>query len=296
MSARRSKLCTAAEALADAEDGMKIMVAGAHFNNVPMALVRSLVRRRLRGLELIPTPSAGLWVDMLVAAGAVSKVHISYIGLEFLGLAPNFRRAAEAKTIALVETDEPTIFHGLRAAGSGLPFVALPPIHNLTDLPRVSPEIYREVRDPFTGETVIAIPPLAPDLALIHVAKADAYGNIVSLGGRHMEDIIAKASKRVVVTAEEIVPAEEIARAPLQTTLPGVLVDAVVHAPFGAYPGTCPGLYGYDRKHLEEYAALARQGRTQDYLDRYVFAANDDSDHALLAAVGRARLNSLRLA
>jgi glutaconate CoA-transferase subunit A len=294
MPERTSKLRPIAEAMPDIADGARIMVAGAHFNNVPMALVRQLIRQKVRDLELVPTPSAGLWVDMLVAAGAVAKVHVSYIGMEFLGLAPNFRRAAETKAISLIESDEPTIFFGLRAAASGLPFTALPPIHKMTDLPRVSPETYREITDPFTGETVIAVPPIQPDVALLHVARADEYGNAVSLGGRHMEDVITKASKRTIVSADEIVAAEEISGAPLNTTIPGFLVEAVVHAPFGVYPGTCPGIYGYDRKHLEEYYELAREGRTQEYLDRYVYAADDDQ--VLLDAIGEDRLSALRIA
>lgn len=293
MTRRKSKLCSLAEALTGMADGAKVMAAGAHFNNVPMALVRELIRRRVKRLEIIPTPSAGLWVDMLIAAGAVAKVHVSYIGMEFLGLAPNFRRAAEAKTITVDEKDEPTIFHGLRAAGSGLPFVALPPIHKLTDLPATNPAVYKEIRDPFTGEVAIAIPPLSPDIALIHFAKCDEYGNGVSIGGRHMEDIIAKASKRVIVSAEQIVPPEEISAAPTHTTLPGVLVDAVVHAPWGSYPGTCPGLYGYDRSHLEHYYELARKGQTQAYLDRYVYGS--DGDAALIDAISREHLAGLRL-
>lgn len=293
MANRKSKLCSLAEALAGVEDGAKIIAAGAHYNNIPMALVRELIRRRVKGLEIIPTPSAGLWVDMLIAAGAVAKVHVSYIGMEFLGLAPNFRKAAESKAIVVEEEDEPTIFHGLRAAGSGLPFVALPPLQKMTDLPKVNPETYREIRDPFTGEPVIAIPPLAPDIALIHFAKCDQYGNCVSLGGRHMEDIIAKASKRVIVSAEEIVPTEQISAAPTQTTLPGVLVDAVVHAPWGCYPGTCPGVYGYDRKHLEHYYELARKGQTQAYLERYVYGSEGDA--ALIDSVPKEQLAGLRI-
>jgi glutaconate CoA-transferase subunit A len=290
---RKSKLCSAAQALAGVEDGDKVIAAGAHFNNTPMALVRELIRRKVKALEVIPTPATGMWVDMLIGAGAVARVHVSYIGMEFLGLAPNFRRAVEQATITIEERDESTVFHGLRAAGSGLPFVVLPPIHKLTDLPRVSPEIYKEIRDPFTGELAIAIPPLAPDIALIHFAKCDEYGNGVSLGGRHMEDVVAKASRRVVVSAEEIVTTEEISAAPTHTTLPGVLVDAVVHAPYGAYPGTCPGRYGYDRQHLEYYYELARKGQTQAYLDQYVYGAQGDS--ALLKSISPERLTELRL-
>ncbi|MSQ53387.1 MAG: CoA transferase subunit A [Betaproteobacteria bacterium] len=293
MSNRKSKLCSLSQALSGIKDGAKVMAAGAHYNNIPMALVRELIRCKVKNLEIIPTPSAGLWVDMLIGAGMVSKVHVSYIGMEFLGLAPNFRRAAEAKTIVVEEKDEPTIFHGLRAAGSGLPFVALPPLQKMTDLPKVSPATYREITDPFTGEPALAIAPLAPDVALIHFAKCDQYGNGVSIGGRHMEDIIAKASKRVIVSAEEIIPTEEITAAPTRTTLPGVLVDAVVHAPWGCYPGTCPGVYGYDRVHLEQYYELARKGQTQAYLDRFVFGCSDDS--ALLGAVSKEHLASLRI-
>jgi glutaconate CoA-transferase subunit A len=290
---RRSKLMPAAQALAGIEDGAKVIAGGVHFSNTPMALVRELIRRRIRDLEIIPTPATGLWVDMLLGAGAIRKIWVSYIGMEFLGLAPNFRRAVEAGEVEIVDVDEPTIFLGLRAAAGGLPFVAMPPIHKLTDLPKVSPQIYRDVIDPFTGKTVIATPPLAPDWALIHVAKADVYGNGVSLGGRHMEDIIAKASKHVVLSAEEIVDPAVITSAPMMTTVPGVLVEAVVHAPYGAYPGTCPGVYSYDRAHLEEYLEYAKEARTGEYLERYVYGAPDDS--VLLAAAGPERLAALEL-
>ena len=292
--ARRSKVVPIDEAARLVTDGASLLVAGAHFNNVAMALVRQVIRQGTRDLELIPTPSAGLWVDMLIAAEAVRKIHVSYIGLEFVGLAPNFRRAAEGGRIEVSEEDEPTIFHGLRAAASGLPFVALPPIHLLTDLPRTNPAVYREIADPFTGQPAIAIPPLAPDVALIHVARCDPYGNGVSLGGLHMEDVIAKAAKRVIVSTEELVAPEEIARDPTRTVLPGYLVAAVVHAPYGVHPGTCPGHYGYDREHLERYAALAQADRTAEYLAEYVHGPRDH--FAYLEKIGVERLLSLRFA
>jgi glutaconate CoA-transferase subunit A len=290
---RRSKLMTAAEALAGIEDGAKVIASGVHFSNTPLALVRQLIRRKVRDLEIIPTPATGLWVDMLLAAGVVRKLWVSYIGMEFMGMAHNFRRAVENGTVEIVDVDEPTIFLGLRAAAGGLPFVAMPPIHKLTDLPKVSPQVYREIVDPFTGRTAIATPPLAPDWAFIHVAKADVYGNGVSLGGRHMEDIIAKASKHVILSAEEIVDNAVITAAPTHTTVPGVLVEAVVHAPYGAYPGTCPGVYSYDRTHLEEYQEYAKDDRTAAYLERYVYGSL--GDRALLDAAGPERLAALEL-
>lgn len=291
---RRSKLKTAAQALADVPDGAKVIAGGVHLSNTPMALVRQLVRQGARDLEIIPTPATGLWVDLLIAAGCVRKVHCSYIGLEFLGLAPNFRRAVEAGEIEISEVDEPTIFHGLRTAASGLPFAVFPPIHLLTDLPKVAPDVYKPIIDPFTGDTVVAVPPLRPDICLVHVAKADVYGNGLSLGGRHMEDIITKASRRVILSAEEIVDTSVFSAAPTQTTIPGVLVDTVVHAPFGAYPGACPGVYNYDRPHLIEYNELAKANRTGDYVSQYVRARNSDDD--MIAQMDPARLDALRLA
>lgn len=293
MSQRKSKLVSAKEALASVRDGSRIIAGGVHLSNTPMALVRQLVRQGVREIEIIPTPATGLWVDLLIAAQAVAKVHVSYIGLEFLGLAPNFRRAVEAKQIAISEVDEPTIFHGLRAAASGLPFVALPPIHLLTDLPSVSPDVYKEIVDPFTGETAVAIPPLKPDICLVHVAKADIYGNGLSLGGRHMEDVIVKASGRVILSAEEIVDNRVFSDNPTQTTIPGVLVEAVVHAPFGAFPGACPGVYNYDRPHLLEYNERAKSGRTGEYIQAYVLSYPDDE--AMLRSIGAERLDALKI-
>jgi glutaconate CoA-transferase subunit A len=290
---RTSKLKSAAEALAHVKDGAKIIAGGVHLSNTPMALVRQLVRQGVRDLEIVPTPATGLWVDLLIAARCVKKVHVSYIGLEFLGLAPNFRRAVEAGEIEISEVDEPTIFHGLRAAASGLPFCVFPPIHLLTDLPKVSPDVYKTITDPFTGEPVVAVPPIQPDVCLVHVAKADIYGNGLSLGGRHMEDIITKASRHVILSAEEIVDTSEFSAAPTQTTIPGVLVHSVVHAPFGAYPGACPGVYNYDRPHLLEYNEFAKSDRTSDYLDAYVRTRNSDDD--MIQRIDPARLQALRL-
>jgi glutaconate CoA-transferase subunit A len=292
MSQRRSKLKSAAEAMAGIPDGAKVLAAGVHLSNTPMALVRQLLRQGTKSLEIIPTPATGLWVDMLIASGAVAKLYVSYIGLEFLGLAPNFRRAAQANAVQIVEADEPTIFHGLRAAASGLPFVAFPPFHLSTDLPRRSPGIYKEITDPFTGRPAVAVPPLSPDVCLVHVARADVFGNGVSLGGRHMEDVVIKASRRVILSAEEIVDNAEISRNPTHTTIPGMLVESVVHAPFGAFPGACPGVYGYDRPHLLEYNELAKQDKTGEYLEHYVHAHADDA--AMLKAIGESRLEALR--
>ena len=124
--------------------------------------------------------------------------------------------------------------------------------------------------DPFTGEEMIAVRAIEPDIAVIHAQKADEFGN-VRIEGPVYEDVIkAKASKKVVVTAEEIIPDGEFRKSPERTTLPHFLVDAVVHAPKGAYPCSCCNYYDVDYGHIEEYIHAVADDRFDDYLQQYV--------------------------
>ena len=287
---RTSKVTTADAAVAGIPDGATIALGGVHSHNVPMALVHALIRRGARDLTVIPTPSAGLQVDMLVAAGCVGTLHVSYVGLEFLGMAPNFRRAAETKTIEIVEADEAWVVFGLRAGAARLPFVALPPLYQGTDLPKVNP-LVRSVVDPYSGDEVTTIPALRADYCLMHAQVADAYGNVQVRGQRSFENIMAKASDTVIVSADEILDPAAPAPDPRFVTVPAPLVDHVVHAPYGAHPTSSPGHYVYDREHLVEYAELAAKGRTDEYLDRYVRSGSAHQDY--LGGIGLERLLSL---
>ena len=124
------------------------------------------------------------------------------------------------------------------------------------------------------------MPPLAPDVCLVPVAKADIYGNGLSLGGRHMEDVIVKASKRVILSAEEIVDNDEFCADPTRTTIPGVLVESVVHAPFGAHPSGCAGLYGPDKIHMREYVLASKDDASfETYLKTYVHGVRNHDEY-----------------
>ena len=289
---RKSKLKSLSEALAVVRDGAKLSMTTTHYNSVPMAAMRQIVRQRVRNLTIIPTPSAGIAIDLLVAAGCVDTVFASYVGLEFLGLAPNFRRAVEAGKIKIRESDEASLVMGYRAGASGIPFMAMPKYYELTDLPRANPESFRRITDPFTGEPCYAVPALKPDVAVIHVQECDPYGNARQLGGNHMEGIIAKAADHVIITTESVRPLEETKANPTRTTIPGILVNSVVELPYGAHPGLCPARYNYDEEHLRMYAELARAGRTQEYIDEFVFGPSDHG--AYLDKIGAARLMALR--
>jgi len=289
---RKSKVKSLQEAFAVVQDGMSLSMTTTHYNSTPLAAVRQIARQRVRNLTIMPTPSAGIAIDLLIAAGCVETVFASYVGLEFLGLAPNFRRAVEEKKVRLRESDEASLVMGYRAGASGIPFMAMPKYYELTDLPRANPESFRKITDPFTGEPCYAVPALQPDVAVIHVQECDPYGNARQLGGNHMEGIIAKAAKHVIITTEQVRPIEETRAQPTRTTIPGIVVNAVVELPFGAHPGACPARYSYDRLHLAKYAELAKEARTDEYLREFVFGPQDHG--AYLDMIGAARLMALR--
>jgi glutaconate CoA-transferase subunit A len=149
----------------------------------------------------------------------------------------------------------------------------------------------RTVPCPYTGRTLHAVPALFPDVALIHVQKADRLGNCRIDGYPHMDADIARAAATVLVTAEEIVSEDEIRRHPDRTVLPGFLVDALAHVPYGSYPHECYGLYDAEPEHFSTYVDAIRErgaAGVAGYLERYVYAPGSHADY--LALFGEARL------
>jgi glutaconate CoA-transferase subunit A len=241
-----------------------------HMHNHPMELVREVVRRRIRMRCLLTSPSASLAADLVIGAGLVDSVATSYIGFEHLGLAPAYRRAAEAGRVKVLELDEAAIVHGLYAGAAGIPFIPLPPGLERSDVSRANPEHFRTVADPFSGEPVLAAAPLKPDLALIHAHAADVDGNVLFAGAHFTDRLMAMASKRVIVQVERMVDAAEIAAHPADAVLPGFLVTAVVVAPGGCLPTASHGAYGYDEPAVRAYLKLAR---TPEGFHEYLRAA-----------------------
>jgi glutaconate CoA-transferase, subunit A len=286
-----NKVTTPEEAVAGIPDGATIALGGVHSHNGPTALVNALIRRGVRDLEVIPSPSAGPPVDMLVAAGCVRRLHVSYVGLEFLGLAPNFRRAAEGRTIEIVEADEAWIVYGFRAGASRLPFLPLPPLYEGTDLPKVNSDI-KTTTDPYTGRTVTTIPALRADYGLFHAQVTDRKGNTQIFGQRRFEDVMAKASDHVIISSDEILDEYAPAPDPRLVSIPGAIVERVAHAPYGAHPLSSPGHYAYDREQLVEYRDLAVQDRTKEYLETYVHSVAGHQEY--LEKLGAGRLLGLR--
>jgi glutaconate CoA-transferase subunit A len=284
---RPDKRCTLAEAAALVRDGDTVALGGALSYREPMALVRELVRQGRRDLRLVGS-AHGIDVDLLVGAGVAGAVEESYVGFEQdLGLAPAYRRAAQAGTIAVRETCCYTLLQQLRAAEYGLPFMPVRGIAG-TGIHDLHPE-YGEVTCPFTGQRLVAVPALAPDVALIHGLSADRRGNVHLQRPLVLDERFAHAAKRVVVTVEGFADSDTVGQAGI--VLPSFLVDAVVEAPLGAHPTSCYPHYTYDRAHLREWvSAAADDAGVAEYLARYVSAGGEA---AYQEAVGGERLASL---
>jgi len=152
------------------------------------------------------------------------------------------------------------------------------------------------VKDPFTGEEVVLVPALNPDVGLVHVNQCDIYGNARVFGTSVSPVETASSAKKVIISTEEIIDSEDIRRDPSKTTIPYYMVDAVVEAPFGAYPGEVPGLYASDTEHvIEAFVASGQQDAAamNNYLEKYVYGVASHQEF-LEQRVGVARLLELK--
>jgi glutaconate CoA-transferase subunit A len=275
-------------------DGMTVALGGLATACHPMAAVRHIVRRGLRDLTVIGSAVGGLDVDLLIGAGCVRKVVCPYVGAEALApIGPFFRAAAERGEIEIFECDEGQYYAGLQAAAQMLPF--LPCRGGVgTSFPELNPAL-RLFTDPVRGETLLAVPALEPDVALLHAAAADPHGNVQFVGTGYADRLLWRAATRTLVQVERIIPNEEVRRAPERTAL---LAHGILRAPWGAHPFSSPGFYLEDREHIallvEAGRAWARRGDRgplEEYLECHVRQPAGHIEY--LEAIGLRRLLSL---
>jgi glutaconate CoA-transferase subunit A len=245
-----------------------VALGGNTLHRAPCAAVHEIVRQQKRGLDAIKT--AGAYdIDLLAATGCLASASCGFVGFEtVLGMAPGYRRAVECGRVRADEHACYTVIAGLRAAIQGVPFM---PVAGLTESDLLAARDFRTVADPYSGETVVAIPAIQPEIAIIHVQEADVEGN-ARIDGSVFEDVLmAKAARRVLITAERIVDGAELTAAAVSVAIPGFMVDALVHAPRGAWPTSCAGLYDFDVDFLRDYAAAARDDAAlQQFVERRI--------------------------
>jgi glutaconate CoA-transferase subunit A len=254
----------------------------------PMTLVRELLRQGIKDLRVAGQGVTEL--DLWLAAGIVKTLDLTYIGLEVYGTSNALRRAVESGQVEkVVEWSNAGISWRFKAAAMGVPFL---PVRSMLGTDTLKYSAAKVVECPFTGEKVALLPALILDVGLMHVHRADRYGNCQVEGITGFGFEFARACKRLIVSAEEIVPTTEIRKYPDRTLVPYYLVDAVVHAPFASHPGEMAYVYCRDEPEIKAWveASKTHEG-SMAYLKEWVY---DLPDHqAYLDKLGRLRLARL---
>lgn len=272
-------------------DGDSLVIEG-FTHLICFAAAHEIIRQKRRDLTLCRmTPD--LIYDQMIGAGCARKVVFSWAGNPGAGPLYALRRAVEKGVPNRVEIEEYTHF-GLSArfaAGAArLPFLPMRS-EGGSDLPKVNPNL-RSVECPYTGETISVVPALNPDIAFIHVQRADLLGNAQVWGVLGVQKEAAFASERLVIVAEEIVAEELIRSDPNRTLIPGFLVDAVVHEPWGCHPSFAQGYYDRDNDFYVAWRDICKdQERFERYLDEWIYGVADRSEY--VERMGD-RLESLR--
>ncbi len=265
-------------------DGDYVSFDFSSFTRGPLALIREIIRQGRRDLWYCAKFTL-MESTLLAAAGAVSRIDVG-----FMGLGDTLNRAVEEGKIKATEWTNGTLTLRHMAGAMGVPFL---PTRALLGTDTLKYSGAKVVRDPFGGKPIALIPAVTPDVGLIHVHQADVYGNARCFGPGVSPLETAAASRKVIISTDEIIDHDDIRKDPSKTTIPYYMVDAVVYAPFGAYPGGLPGVYEMDFEHFAEYNTLERQGQLKSYLDKYVHSVGSHLE-MLEKRVGLARLNDLR--
>lgn len=256
----------------------------------PMSITREIIRQ---GFGRLRSAAQGVFeADLLAAANCFKEMDWTYIGLEVYGVSSNLRRTVESGYVeTVVEWSNAALAWRFKAAAMGVPFL---PVRTMLGTDTLKFSAAKVIQCPFTGEPLCLIPALVLDVGVIHVNRADIHGNCQIDGISGFAAEMARASKRLIISAEEIIPTDEIRRAPDRTIIPYYLVDAVVHAPFGSHPGEMSGMYERDEEHLRAYFKESEDpARTKAYLDTYVHGVKDHAEY--LKLIGEERLAALRL-
>ena len=296
--AMTDKLTTVSEAVARlVHDGDYLAVGGFGCNRIPTAVCHEILRQGKQNLDFAGHTATHDF--QILAAGnlngrgkTLARVDSAYIiGLEARGLSPHGRRVVEAGDIQIVEWSNYALAVRFQAAAMGVPFL---PARTMLGTDTFQHSAAKVIQCPFTGETLLALPALYPDVAAIHVPEADRFGNCRIVGPTVADIEIARAAKRLIITCERLVPTEEFRRDPSRTAIPFFCTDAVCEVPYGSYPGNMPGEYFSDEAHLRHWLEVERDPVAfRAFLDEYILG-EADFDGYLQKCGGLPRMRELR--
>lgn len=276
------KRMTIDEIVDQLEDGMTIGIGGWATRRKPMALVRAIARSKVKDLTVVAY--GGPDIGLLAANNKIKKLIFSFVSMDQIPLEPHFRAARQRGDFDVLELDEGLYQLGLRAAAMRVPF--LPSRIGLgTDLVK-QPELSKTVTSPFgDGETLLAMPAIHLDAALIHVHRSDERGNVLTLSPDPLfDELLARAAKKTFVTTEKLVSTAELdLRANSRfNIIERALIAGVAEVEFGAHPTSAEPDYHIDMGHLKTYSDAAQPGAYREYHDRFV----DVPHEVYVAAVG----------
>jgi len=268
-----SKLTSLTDAIRQHVHDGDLVYASGFTHLIPFAAGHEIIRQDLRDLVLArATPD--LLYDQMVAAGCARKVIFSYMGNPGVGSLRRMREALEAGELEWEEYSHFSMISRLQAGASGLPFMPMKQT-GATDLESQNPN-FRRVADPYAGEEVVVVPPLIPDVAIVHVQRADVNGNAQVWGILGEQRLAAFAAKKVILTVEEIVDEAVIRSDPNRTLIPGLVVDAVCHVPYCAHPSYTQGYHDRDNDFYLAWDEISKTAESvQAYLEEWVYGLPD---------------------
>ncbi len=268
-----TKLTTLHDAIKEYVHDGDLLYASGFTHLIPFAAGHEIIRQGVKELTLArATPD--LIYDQMVAAGCAKKVIFSYIGNPGVGSLREVRAAIESGKLDFEEYSHFSMISRLQAGASGLPFMPMKQT-GARDLEKQNPNFQR-VADPYSGEEVVVVPPLKPDVAIVHVQRADSQGNAHVWGILGEQRLAAFASQHVIMTAEEIVDESVIRSDPNRTLIPGLVVDAVCHVPFCAHPSYTQGYHDRDNEFYLAWDEISQTKETlQAYLKEWVYDLPD---------------------
>ncbi len=272
-------------------DGDYLASGGFGGVRISTAPLHEIVRQRKKNMGL-SGHTATHDFQILAAGKCFDRCDIAYVvGLEMRGLSPNARRLMESGEVRVTEWSNATLGWRYKAAVMGVPFL---PARSILGTDVFTHSAAKEITCPFTGQRLAAIPALFPDVGIIHVHRADVYGNAQVDGISIADYDMARASKRLIVTTERIVSTDEIRRDPSKTIVPYWLTDAVCHVPYGSYPGNMPYEYYSDEAHLAEWMGAEKdQAALDTFLGKYIFGTKNFEEYLALKG-GEKRMAELR--
>ncbi|PWB72135.1 MAG: 3-oxoadipate--succinyl-CoA transferase subunit A [Anaerolineales bacterium] len=272
-----TKLISLSDAIAKYVSDGDIVYAAGFTHLIPFAAGHEMIRQGKKDLTLArATPD--LIYDMMVAAGCAKKVIFSYMGNPGVGSLRIVRSAIEKGELDWEEYSHFGMITRLQAGAAGLPFLPMNQT-GATDLENVNPNIKR-IPDPYGGKDVIVVPALNPDVAIVHVQRADENGNAHLWGIIGEQKEAAFAAKKVIVTAEEIVDEAVIRSDPNRTMIPGIVVNAVCHVPFACHPSYAQGYYDRDNEFYLAWDKVSESVESvRSWLDEWVYGVKDRREY-----------------